>query len=268
MIASASNGQVKNVVSLQQKSKVRRERMEFVVEGVRMVSETPADRLHQVYVSDGFARSNPKMVEKLAASCKGSCEVVIDRVFSQMSQTKTPQGILAVVGMKEYTLDDMLKAGTRQAGDFQPLLLCLENIQDPGNLGTILRTAEGAGVTGVIMSPGTVDVYNPKVIRSTMGSLYRVPFLYANEWQKTLGKLKEAGVRLFAAHLDGSEEYTEADYRGAAAFLMGNEGSGLTDDTTAKADVRVRIPMEGQVESLNAAIATAVLLFEAKRQRR
>ena len=147
-------------------------------------------------------------------------------------------------------------------------LMVLETIQDPGNLGTILRAGEGAGITGVVMSRDTADLYNPKVIRSTMGSVLRVPFVYADDFGETLEEIKKAGIRLFAAHLKGSVPYDEADYRGRTAFLIGNEANGLTEASAQAADCRIRIPMEGKVESLNAAVAASVLMFEAARQRR
>lgn len=149
-----------------------------------------------------------------------------------------------------------------------PHLMILDNLQDPGNMGTIIRTAEGAGVTGVIMSKESVDIYNPKTIRSTMGSVYRMPFLYVEELQELLQKLKEKGVKTYAAHLHGKNFYDEEDYRTGCAFLIGNEGNGLREEIAEKADIWVKIPMYGQVESLNAAIAASVLMFEASRQRR
>ena len=123
-------------------------------------------------------------------------------------------------------------------------------------------------MTGVILSPNTVDIYNPKTIRSTMGSVYRVPFFYAKDFTQQLADLKQAGVRLYAAHLDGNCEYTHPDYTGPSAFLIGNEANGLTKASSDAADVLVRIPMQGQVESFNAAVACTILTFEAVRQRR
>ena len=148
------------------------------------------------------------------------------------------------------------------------LLLVLENLQDPGNLGTIIRTAEGAGVTGILMSRGTADLYNPKVTRSTMGSIFRVPFLYTDDLSGTIGKVKQAGVTVCAAHLQGRHTYDGEDYTRVTAFLIGNESRGLSDGLSELADVRVRIPMAGKVESLNAAVAAAILMYEAGRQRR
>ena len=257
MITSTSSSQVKTVVSLQKKAKTRKETKQFVVEGMKMVSEVPQDRLVKVYFSESFAAANVSFLNKFA---KEQTELVSDIVFAQMSDTKTPQGALAIVKMAQYTVQDMMKD--------KPLLLLVENLQDPGNLGTIVRMAEGAGVTGVILSPNTVDIYNPKTIRSTMGSVYRVPFFYAKDFTQQLADLKQAGVRLYAAHLDGNCEYTHPDYTGASAFLIGNEANGLTKASSDAADVLVRIPMQGQVESFHAAVACTILTFEAVPQRR
>lgn len=177
------------------------------------------------------------------------------------SDTKTPQGILCVVRRVEKKLGEI-------SGGKNPLLLILDNIQDPGNLGTIIRTAEAAGITGVIMSADCVDIYNPKTIRSTMGSVFRVPFVYVRELAKTIRGLQEEGIFFYAAHLAGSSAYDEVSYRGKSAFLIGNEGNGLREEIAQCADMYIRIPMHGQVESLNAAAASAVLMFEAARQRR
>ena len=147
-------------------------------------------------------------------------------------------------------------------------ILVLDNLQDPGNLGTIFRTAEAAGVTGIILSRDCVDIYNPKVIRSTMGAVFRVPFLYAEDLQGTIGELKREGIKVYAAHLKGRKAYDQEDYREGCAFLIGNEGNGLRDEIAECADHYVIIPMLGRAESLNAAVAAAVLMFEVSRQRR
>ena len=118
------------------------------------------------------------------------------------------------------------------------------------------------------MSKDTVDIYNPKVIRSTMGSIYRVPFVYVDNLPETLDVMKKHGITSYAAHLAGKNAYDQEDYQGGTAFLIGNEGNGLRDEVSERADILIRIPMEGQVESLNAAVAATVLMFEAGRQRR
>lgn len=259
MISSTKNDQVKAVIELRKKAKARNEAGVFVVEGIRMVSELPGHRTEKLYVSEGFLknRENEALLEKLP-----EYEIVTDTVFSAMSDTQTPQGVLALVRQYDYGLADLLK------GEGAAHLMILENIQDPGNLGTILRAGEGAGITGMIMSRDTVDIYNPKVIRSTMGSVFRVPFLYTDDLGETVKELKNRGIRLFAAHLDGKNNYEDEDYRGNTGFLIGNEGNGLTKELSALADTWVKIPMAGSVESLNAAIAASILMFETARQRR
>ena len=147
-------------------------------------------------------------------------------------------------------------------------LLILEGVQDPGNLGTMLRTGEGAGITGVIMDRTTVDLFNPKTIRSTMGSLYRMPYYIAEDLGATIEAVKAQGVRLYAAHLAGELSYDRPDYTGACGFLIGNEGNGLSDEIARMADTYIRIPMQGQVESLNAAMSAGILMYECNRQRR
>ena len=142
-----------------------------------------------------------------------------------------------------------------------------QSMQDPGNVGTIIRTAEGAGVTGIIMSRGTADIFNPKTIRSTMGSIYRMPFLIVDDAVGFVKGLKARKICTYAAHLHGVHSYREEDYTKGTAFLIGNEGNGLTDAMAEAAECLIRIPMEGKVESLNAAIASAVLMYEAHGQR-
>ena len=149
-----------------------------------------------------------------------------------------------------------------------PMFLVLEDLQDPGNLGTMLRTGEGAGISGVIMNQSTVDLFNPKTIRSTMGSIYRVPFFVTDDLEQTILELKSQGIKVYAAHLKGTLCYDEPDYRGPSAFLIGNEGNGLSDVVADCADTYIKIPMQGQVESLNAAISAALLMYETSRQRR
>lgn len=262
MITSTSSSQVKHVISLLSKAKERKKNNEYVVEGIRMVSEVPADLLVKIYMSERFQSNNSEYVKNLVQKhgiSDDSIEIVADNVFDRMSQTQTPQGIMAVVRMKDNSLSDMLSGN--------PLLILVENLQDPGNLGTIIRMGEGAGVTGVIMSPNTVDIYNPKTIRSTMGSIFRVPFVYVQDFEEAVSECQKSGVKVYAAHLDGKNTYLGEDYSTPTAFLIGNEGNGLTDDITKQADTLIRIPMEGEVESLNAAIACTILTYEAVRQR-
>lgn len=262
MITSTSNAKVKYLVNLKKKRKMRDQENVFLVEGIRMFREVPSEKLKEVYVSESFYKKEKQTVDKIALKSSIRAEILSDNVFAHVSDTMTPQGILCVVEQMNYTLEDVLSNGE------VPHLMVLDNLQDPGNLGTIVRTAEGAGVTGVIMSKETVDIYNPKVIRSTMGSIYRMPFYYAENLLEAIAEMKKRNVSVYAAHLDGKNTYEEENYKKPCAFLIGNEGNGLRDEVAKAADIYIRIPMCGQVESLNAAIAASVLMFEAARQRR
>lgn len=257
MIESTSNKQVRHVVALNSKGKLRKEEGLYVAEGLRICREYRPEDLHALYVTPSFEKENREWLSSF------SYETVSEEVMRVMADTKTPQGVLAVARQKNLTLEQLLER-SRDGG----LFMILEQLQDPGNLGTILRAGEGAGVTGLIMSSDTADIYNPKVIRSTMGSILRVPFAYTEDLPSACLKMKQNGIRLFAAHLQGSVSYDRENYCGSTAFLIGNEARGLTDELAALADARIRIPMAGQVESLNAAVAASVLMFEAARQRR
>ena len=255
MISSTSNAKVKNIMNLKKSAKARKKEKCFLVEGPRMFFEIPKDRIEECYLTEEFE-------DKYAEELKGwHYELISENVCKHLSDTKTPQGVIAVVRRTEPSIEELLHK------EKNPCFFLLENLQDPGNLGTIVRTAEGAGVTGIIMNRETVDIYNPKVIRSTMGSIYRMPFLYAEDFAGAIGSVRQAGVSVYAAHLKGKTSYIKQDYRRGTAFLIGNEGNGLREETADLADVYIRIPMEGQVESLNAAVAASVLMYEAHRQR-
>ena len=261
MITSSSNGKVKQVVQWQNKARERRQAGIFLTEGFKLFQEAPEESIREVYLSEGALprlETDTALREKLQRT---GYETVSEEIFRKMSDTGTPQGILCVVRRPEYTIDRLLNT---QA----PLLVVLENLQDPGNLGTILRTGEGAGITGVILGKETVDIYNPKAIRATMGSVFRVPFVYAANLAETVAVIRNHGIKTYAAHLSGKSCYDSFSFQGGTAFLIGNEGSGLSPEITALADGLLRIPMAGKVESLNAAVATALLIYEANRQRR
>lgn len=257
MITSTANQQVKHLLQLKKKSKLRSEENVFLVEGIRMFREVPKDRVKSVYISESLFN---KMKHEWDLS-GFHVEILSDTVFSHVSDTKSPQGIMCVVRCEETDMQEVLQIKT-------PHFLVLDNLQDPGNLGTIIRTAEAAGVDGVFMSSDCVDIYNPKTIRSTMGSIYRMPFFYVEDIKKLLFIFKEKNIITYAADLDGKNSYEKEDYCKGVAFLIGNEGNGLRREISEMADKKIRIPMAGKVESLNAAIAASVLMFEAGRQRR
>lgn len=282
MITSAANKGIKNVMLLLSKAKERRKQKVFVAEGIKMFLEAPVSGISQVYLSEQlaeeletgasfdmgeekpFGKEGAALSDKLYSvkqSGRALVGIVKTDIFNKMCDTKTPQGILCVVSMPEYHLDEMLETD-------EGLFLILEDIQDPGNLGTMVRSGEGAGLSGIIMSSHTVDIFNPKTIRATMGSIYRVPFIYTDDLADAVRTVKNAGIKTYAAHLAGKTAYDKENYRGASAFLIGNEGNGLSRETADLADLYVRIPMLGEVESLNAGVAAALFMYEAARQRR
>lgn len=256
MITSANNGQVKKIIQLNQKAKARREQGLFVAEGKKMFYEAPENWVQKVFISETVSKE-----EIMNRVRNFPYEIVSDSVFRQMSDTQTPQGVLTLLKTPSYTIESILDKE-------KPLVMVLEDIQDPGNAGTVIRTGEGAGVSGVFLTRTSVDITNPKVIRSTMGSVYRIPFLYVEDVVSLGKELKKRGIRSYAAHLDGKNYYDKEDYRGGTAFYIGNEGNGLTAAAAAAADCLIRIPMSGRVESLNAAMAAGILMYEAARQRR
>lgn len=262
MITSLSNRTVKEIAGLSRRGKERNKRDVFVVEGIKMFMEAPAERICGIYIARSAEREIlERCGEKLADL---TYELVSDEVFAKMSDTMTPQGILCLIRQFHYKIKKILEEKIKEG----MLFIILEDIQDPGNLGTIFRTAEAAGADGIIMSSRTADIYNPKTVRSTMGSIYRVPFFYEEDLTSVIKKLREQGVSVYAAHLKGGNYDAGQDYRKSTAFLIGNEAKGLREETAACADALIRIPMEGQVESLNAAVASSILLYEAHRQRK
>ena len=260
MITSFSNPRVKQVVQWQTKAKERKKDNIFLAEGIKMYEEAPEASVKEVYIIEETLQKMLKddfLKHKLQ---KTGYELVSSEVFQKMSDTQTPQGVLVVLDRPKYDLTSLLQKKN-------PMFVVLEDIQDPGNLGTIVRTGEGAGVTAVIMTKNTVDIFNPKTIRATMGSIYRVPFLYVDSIEDTIKSLHNSGVKTYAAHLKGETYYDSFSFKEGTAFLIGNEGNGLKKETADLASAYLKIPMEGQVESLNAAIATSLLMYEAHRQR-
>lgn len=258
MITSEANAQIKEVIRLQKNAKERRKQKLFVAEGAKLVKEAASyGRLQKVYVSE-------TMCEKgvLASFLQNySYEVVADRIFVSMSETVTPQGMLALVQMPVYGIETIL-------ADAKKGILFLDDLRDPGNLGTIMRTAEGAGMSGVILSRESVDLFNPKVVRSTMGAIFRVPFYYAEDLAEAIDCLKQRQIPVYGTMMRGSIVYDVPDYRMGAGIVIGNEANGISEKVAAHLTQTIRIPMEGNLESLNAAVSAAILMYEVARQKR
>ena len=260
MISSTANARVKNIAVLQKKGKERRSQGLFVIEGRKLFEEVLRDApeaIREVYVTEAYLeqQGQKKLLDKV------SYEIVTDNVMKAMAETMEPQGILATVSIPKYDKKALMEKK-------EAVWIALEDLRDPGNLGTVLRTAEAAGVTGVLLSDSSVDMYNPKVVRSTMGAIFRVPHFYLSDFLGELDLMRDAGATLYAAHLKGTQYYDEPEYDGCSVILIGNEANGLSDAAAEKANCLVKIPMEGKAESLNAAVATSLFVYEAYRKRR
>lgn len=258
MITSVSNPQIKFLGKLIKKAKFRREQGLFAAEGVKMAAEAEELKIAEtIYATETGLEA---LKERLGREPDCETELISEQVLSAVADTVSPQGVLALVTMPEYDLEKILCQE-------QANLLFLEEIRDPGNLGTMVRTAECAGVNGIILSGGCVDLFNPKTVRATMGAVFRVPFAYTGQFPAAMGLAKKNGIRIFGAHLQGAADFFAEDYRGKTAFVIGNEANGMSPAAAAESEL-VKIPMEGGSESLNASVAAAVMMYEAYRQKR
>lgn len=254
-IESLQNQKIKEVLALYQ-SKGRKKQNAFIIEGLKMLREAKNWTIKRILVSDSFYENNLGIIKKYA------CEMVVvpDQLLSKISDTVTPQGILAVIQKKEFKIESIFDRPN-------PLIVCTENLQDPGNLGTIIRTADAVGSDGVILSKGTVDVYNPKVVRSTMGSLFHLPIIERQDLQQVFCSFKEKRIQTVGAHLKGKISLYEVNMKKGTAVVIGNEANGLSNEAAADTDLLMKIPMVGKAESLNAGVAGSIILYEGLRQR-
>lgn len=260
MITSESNGQMKEAVRLQKSARERRKKKLFVTEGTKMVREAFREgKLERIYFSHEYWEAAGEGWQEITGQV--SSEVVAESVFRHIADTVTPQGVMGLVRLPEYSLEEIL-------GDARHSYILLDDIRDPGNLGTIMRTAEGAGMSGVIMSRRTVDLFNPKVVRATMGAIFRVPFYYEENLCALIQQMKSRDIAVYGAVPGESVLYDEPDYTPGAGIVIGNEANGISGEVIQELSAGIRIPMEGGLESLNASVAAGVLMYEMARQRR
>lgn len=256
-LTGLQNPLVKAAAELKQK-KYRQQRGEFLAEGLRTAEEALAFKAAQqlFYTATEDERTLRLLEQAAAMQVKLVC--VSEAVMKKIADTETPQGIIAVCRMQEQTLEQLLASGR--------MLLVLDRVGDPGNIGTMLRTADAAGVGGIILLKGTADIYAPKTVRSSMGSLFHVPILSGVAEQEFIDNAKKAGYQLLVTALDGADNLYQADLKGRLAFVMGNEAGGVSTTLLQQADKRVFIPMCGKAESLNVAMAAGIVMFEAMRR--
>jgi len=254
MAQTATQALIKKTLPLLSK-KGRDESGRFIVEGEKFVSEIPQNWPVDYYiVSDGFEQKH----DISAYESRADVYTAADHRYKKLSDTVMPQGIMAVCEKKLFTPED-LTGGT-------PLLLLCEKLSDPGNVGTLIRTAAAAGASGVILTKGCADPYSPKAIRASAGALFRIACAGEADALSAAGYLKGKGVTLAAAHLKGETSPYDADMTKALCIMIGSEARGLSPEISALADIMIKIPMRNGTESLNAAAAGIILLYEAVRQ--
>ncbi len=252
-IESKENTLFKNIKKLKDK-KHRVKEGKYIIEGFRLVEEAfKAGCIIETLVFD--EKSKSKCDEWFGAyDISAKHFSMSTELFIQLCSTETPQGVIAVVEMqKDFNIKN---------GEF--FLLC-DKVQDPGNLGTIIRTAHAAGVSAIILTKGTVDIYNDKVLRSTMGSIFYMPIIHDDKLEY-VNSLKEKGFKIVATSLQESKNFFEVDLKGKVVLTVGNEGNGVSEEIFELSDTKVKIPMPGGAESLNVSIASSIILFEKVRQ--
>jgi TrmH family RNA methyltransferase len=254
MISSSSNDKVKHAHALLQQRKAREQQRQFVIEGARLIQEAERAGMMPALFFCTPAFLDGEHGRRLSAPWRAAAELVADKVLAALSGTVTPQGTVAVVPFPSL-------APARRS-----LVLILDQLRDPGNLGTLLRSALAAGVDEVLLSEGSADPYNPKVVRSAMGAHFRLPLQSGLTWESIAEQC--AALNLLLADTSGDRAYDAYDWRRPSALIIGGEANGASPAARAAAARRLFIPMHGASESLNAAVAGSIFLFEAARQRR
>ncbi|HWR08011.1 RNA methyltransferase [Sporomusa sp.] len=264
LISSPANKLIKEVASLKQK-KYRDNLGMFIAEGLRTVEECAASDWPVqlcIYTEAVATRERTRRVlDRLTAA---QCRMVIvpEAIYNKLSDTEQPQGIMVVLKKRQTTITQLITSNNKES-----LIVVLDGIQDPGNAGTIIRTADAAGCTGVIILKGAVDIYAGKTVRATMGSLFHLPVIEGIPPEELIAGLKSANVNIFATSLQKSDIYYQVDFKRSTAIILGNEGQGVCQELIDKADACLTIPLVGQAESLNVAVAAGIILYEAVRQR-
>jgi len=262
LITSPSNQIIKDAKSLHKK-RCRWDKRRFFIEGIRAVEESIISNVDIDYILYSDMLFGVKGGNELFDQIKLlQCRVyhISDKLFEEITDTESPQGIFASIKFNLCSLEKVLT-------DKENFFILLDRVQDPGNMGTIIRTADAFGSNGIIVTNGCVDVFNPKTIRSTMGSIFHVPLLYYNEINDAIYDLKNRGIQIMSTALKSSNYCHDVDFKTDFALVIGNEASGVSEDIINASDSLIKIPMRGKAESLNAAIASAVIMYEVLRQR-
>lgn len=257
-ITSKDNEIIKHIKKLKDK-KHRDASNEYMIEGIKLVAEAIQENcvIKYIILCDDCEKNEVIPKALMYEIAKYECIYVTEKVFKYLSEVQAPQGVLAVIekNNKDIKIDYS-----------QDIIIALDDVQDPGNLGTILRTVDSIGITQILVSKGTADCYNPKVVRSTMGAIFRINIIECEELQKTLKEIRKHKFKIVVSSLQTDNSIYDIDYN-KKVIVVGNEANGVEKEVQDIADEKIKIPMLGKTESLNVSVATGIILYEYVRQK-
>ena len=258
VISSKDNETIKNIKKLKDK-KYRDLENVYIVEGIKMLKEAIIEnaKIKQIIICDDSEKSYYISKEIMYEIAKYECIYVTNKVFKYITAVQNPQGVMAII--EKNNKDKKINYD-------EDIIVALDDIQDPGNLGTILRTVDSCGLKQILISKGTADPYNPKVVRSTMGAIYRVKIIECEDLEKTLEEVKKNKFKILVTSLEDSKSVYDIKYN-KKVVIIGNEANGVKKEIMNIADEKIKIPMLGKTESLNASVATGIVLYEYVRQK-
>ena len=257
-ITSKDNDFIKHIKKLKDK-KYRDMANEYLIEGIKLVGEAIQEKapIKQIILCDDCEKNAAIPKDLMYAIAKHECVYVTENILKYLSEVQSPQGILAVI---EKNNNDTKIDYT------QDIIVALDDVQDPGNLGTILRTVDSIGLTQILLSKGTADSFNPKVVRSTMGAIFRVEIIECEDLKQTLKEIKKHKFKIVVSSLQTENTIYDIKYQ-KKVIVIGNEANGVEPQISQMADEKIKIPMLGKTESLNASVATGIILYEYVRQK-
>lgn len=258
VISSKDNEMIKNIKKLKEK-KYRDETNTFIIEGIKLVEEAIQEKaeIRLIVICEDCIEDGTISKSQLYEIAKQECIYVTEKVFSILTDVKTPQGILAVIEKKNNSVE---------IDETQEMILALDQIQDPGNLGTILRTVDSANLKQIIIDKNGADPYSPKVVRSTMGAIFRIKIIQVENLKQKLQELQKKGYEIIATSLDTSKDIYQISYQ-KQVIVIGNEANGVSKEIQQLANQKVKIPMLGKTESLNASVAAGIIIYEYVRRK-
>lgn len=261
VISSKDNEIIKNIRKLKEK-KYRDLENSYIIEGIKLIKEAIVEKakIKQIVMCENYTDNEEIDKETLYEIAKYNLIYVTEKVFNLITDVKTPQGIIAVIEKNN------IKNTINQIDYSQDIIIALDDIQDPGNLGTILRTVDSANLNQIILSKNSADPYNPKVVRSTMGAIFRINIIEVEDLQETLKEIKKNKFKVMVTALDADNSIYNVDYN-KKVIIIGNEANGVSKEIQAMADEKVKIPMLGKTESLNASVATGIMIYEYVRRK-